>query len=96
MCSTSIKKYSSRIGVDCKRTENDIWSICCGFCRHMVDLALKWRPILLVGASLLLLLWGVLPSALLLLLSLLRAVVGEVPTVATLVAVSNHWNSSLI
>ncbi|WVZ63335.1 hypothetical protein U9M48_012975, partial [Paspalum notatum var. saurae] len=66
-----------RIGINCKRAENDIWSICCGFCRRMVDLALKWRPILLVGAPLLLL-WGVLPSALLLLLPLLRAVVGEV------------------
>ncbi|WVZ48692.1 hypothetical protein U9M48_000111 [Paspalum notatum var. saurae] len=66
-----------------------------GFCRHMIDLALKWCLMLLVGAPLLLLLWGVL-SGLLLLLPPLRAVVGEVPTVATLVAVTNHGNSSLI
>ncbi|WVZ93786.1 hypothetical protein U9M48_039741, partial [Paspalum notatum var. saurae] len=43
----------------------------------MVDLALKWCLIQLVGAPLLLLLWGVLP-ALLLLLPPLRAVVGEI------------------
>ena len=95
MRSTSIKKYCSRVGVDCKRTKHNVWGFCCSFCRHMVHLALKWCPILLVEAPLLLL-WGVLPSALLLLLPLLRAVVGEVPTVATLVVVSNHWNSSLI
>ncbi|WVZ89011.1 hypothetical protein U9M48_035475 [Paspalum notatum var. saurae] len=43
----------------------------------MVDLALKWCLILLVGAPLLLLLWGVLSGLLLLLLPPLRAVVGE-------------------
>jgi len=62
----------------------------------MIDLALKWCLMLLVGTPLLLLLWGVLSGLLMLLLPPLRAVVGEVPTVATLVAVTNHGNSSLI
>ena len=99
MCCSRVKKYCDKVGIDQKRTKNDVRSLGCSLDSYMVHLPLPRRHGLLIGAPLLLL-WKILPLALLLTLliswRLLRADLGIMPCASTLVTVPSYWNLCLV